>query len=171
MTASWHTYPKARIHHPTVNCSIYCMSQRKSLRWRHNDHAGVSNHQSRDCLLNRLFRRRSKKTSKLRVTGLCAENWPVTGEFPAKRASYAETVSIWWRHHVIVIFLYLMSTLFDKNCTENTDHHWFRKIYNLSQCRLTCLIIFSQGGVVCITILKIWLVDSRAKSGVSCGVS
>ena len=41
-----------------------------SLRWRHNDHAGVSNHQPHGCLLNRLFRRKSKKTSKLRVTGL-----------------------------------------------------------------------------------------------------
>ena len=37
-------------------------------------HAGVSNHQPRDCLLNSLFRRRSNKISKLRVTGLCAEN-------------------------------------------------------------------------------------------------
>ena len=46
------------------------------------------------------FRRRSKKTSKLRVTVLCAGNSPVTGEFPAQRASYAENVSIWWRHHV-----------------------------------------------------------------------
>ena len=42
---------------------------------------------------------RSKKTSKLRVTGLCAGNSPVTGEFPAQRASNAENVSIWWRHH------------------------------------------------------------------------
>ena len=31
-----------------------------------------------------LFRRRSKKTSKFRVTGLCEENSPVTGEFPHK---------------------------------------------------------------------------------------
>ena len=45
-----------------------------ALRWRHNDHDGVSNHQPRGCLLNRLFRRRSKKTSKLRVTGLCEGN-------------------------------------------------------------------------------------------------
>ena len=44
-------------------------------------------------------RRRSKKTSKLRVTGLCARNSPVTGEFPAQRTSNTETVSIWWRHH------------------------------------------------------------------------
>ena len=69
------------------------------LHWRHNDHDGVSNHQPHGCLLNRLFRRSSKKTSKLRVTGFCAGNSPVTGEFPAQRASYAENVSIWRRHH------------------------------------------------------------------------
>ena len=34
--------------------------------------------------INRWFRRRSKKTSKLRVTGLCAGNSPGTGEFPHK---------------------------------------------------------------------------------------
>ena len=53
-----------------------------SLQWRHNGNDSVSNHQPHNCLLNRLFRRRSKKTSKLRVTGLCAGNsphkWPVT---------------------------------------------------------------------------------------------
>ena len=59
----------------------------------------VSNHQPHDCLLNRLFRRRSKKTSRLRVTGLCVGNSPGTGEFPAQMASDAENVSIWWRHH------------------------------------------------------------------------
>ena len=32
----------------------------------------------------------SKKTSKLRVTGLCEGNSPVTGEFPAQRASNAD---------------------------------------------------------------------------------
>ena len=70
-----------------------------TLRWRHNDHAGVSNHQPHGCLLTRSFRRKSKKTSKLRVTGLCAGNSPGTGVFPAQMASYAENVSIWWRHH------------------------------------------------------------------------
>ena len=44
-------------------------------------------------------RSRSKKISKLRVTGLSAANSPVTGEFPPQRASNAENVSIWWRHH------------------------------------------------------------------------
>ena len=75
-----------------------------SLQWRHNEHDGVSNHQPYDCLLNRLSWRRSKKTSKLRVTGFCAENSPVTGEFPAQRASNAENVSIWWRHRVKDIY-------------------------------------------------------------------
>ena len=45
-----------------------------SLHWRRNDHDGVSNHQPPGCLLNRFFRRRSKKTSKLRVSGLCVGN-------------------------------------------------------------------------------------------------
>ena len=71
----------------------------QSLLWRHNERDGVLNHQPRDCLLNRLFRRRSKKTWKFRVTGLCARNSPVTGEFRAQMASNAETVFIWWRHH------------------------------------------------------------------------
>ena len=47
-----------------------------SLQWRHNGRDSVSNHQPRDCLLNRLFRHRSKKTSKLRVIGFCAGNSP-----------------------------------------------------------------------------------------------
>ena len=55
-----------------------------SLQWRHNGHINVPNHQPHDCLLNHLFRRRSKKTSKLRFTGLCAENSPGTVNSPHK---------------------------------------------------------------------------------------
>ena len=72
----------------------------KSLLWRHNGHDSISNHQPHDCLLNRLFRRRSKKTSKLCVTGLFVGNSPGTGEFPTQMTSNAENASIWWRHHV-----------------------------------------------------------------------
>ena len=71
-----------------------------TIQWRHNGRGSVSNHQPHDCLLNHLFGRRSKKTLKLRVIGLCAGNPSVTGEFPAQMASNAENVSIWWRHHV-----------------------------------------------------------------------
>ena len=74
------------------------------LQWRHNGRDGVSNHQPHDCLLNRLFRRRSKKKSKPRVTSLCAGNSPVTGEFPAQMARNAENFSIWWRHYSYVLY-------------------------------------------------------------------
>ena len=55
-----------------------------SLHWRHNDHDGVSNHQPHGCLLHRLLRRRSEKTSKLRVTGRCAGNSPGPVNSPHK---------------------------------------------------------------------------------------
>ena len=58
----------------------------------------VSNHRRLDCLLNRLLRCRSKKTS-LGVTGLCEGNSLVTSEFPSQRTSNAENMSIWWSHH------------------------------------------------------------------------
>ena len=81
-----------------------CM-RKLPLQWRHNERDGVSNHQPWDCLLNRLFRRRSKKTSKLHVTGLCVGN--------SQRASNAENVSIWWRHHVIL-----------RICPMGDSDHW-----------------------------------------------
>ena len=83
----------------TIPQIISIRGSSSTLQWRHNEHDGVSNHQPHDCLLNGLFRRRSKKTSKLRVTDLCEGNSPVTSEFPAQRASNAKNVSIWWRHH------------------------------------------------------------------------
>ena len=70
-----------------------------TLQWHHNERDGVSNHRSLDCLLNCLFRRRSMKTSKLRVNGLCEGNRPVTGRFPLQKARNAVNVSIWWHHH------------------------------------------------------------------------
>ena len=57
----------------------------RSLQWRHNGRNGISNHQPRDCLLS-IYSGTDKKTSKLRVTGLCSGNTPVTSEFPAQIA-------------------------------------------------------------------------------------
>ena len=68
-----------------------------TLHWCHNEHDGISYYQPYDCLLNRLFWRRSKKTAKLHITGFCEGNSLVTGEFPTQRASKVETASIWWR--------------------------------------------------------------------------
>ena len=50
-------------------------------------------------IYSRVYSDADKKTSKLRVTGLCAEESPGNGEFPAQMASDAENVSIWWRYH------------------------------------------------------------------------
>ena len=88
----------------------------QSLRWRHNGRDSVSNHQPLHRLFKRLFRRRSKKTSKLCVTGLCAGNSSGTGEFPAQMTSNAENVSIWWRHRVKNRSMIL--------CTLKSSVHW-----------------------------------------------
>ena len=75
--------PEWRINVSYFNAKGYIRSKKiatgkyeGSLHWRHNDHDGVSNYQPHGCLLNRLFRRRSKKTSKLHITGLCVGNSP-----------------------------------------------------------------------------------------------
>ena len=91
-----------------VECRWICLYppmpvKQLSLQWPHNGRDSVSNQQLHDCLPNRLFRRRSKKTWKLRVTGLCARNSPGSGEFLAQIASNAGNISIWWRHHVKIM--------------------------------------------------------------------
>ena len=112
---------------PDNECLPY--ERQNTIHWRHNDHDGVSNHQPRRCLLNHLFRRRSKKTSKLRVTGLC--------EFPARwiprtKDQLRGNVSIWWRHHDELQNRWEIAT----NIFENT----FQLISNLS----SCLLILEQ---------------------------
>ena len=60
------------------------------LHCRHNRRDGVSNHQPYDCLFNCLFRCKSKKISRLRVTGLCEGNWPVNSphKWPVTRKMF-----------------------------------------------------------------------------------
>ena len=77
--------------HKLAYCALQC---------RHNGRDGVSNHQLHDCLFNHILKVLIKENIKAPRSWLCAENSPVTGEFPAQRASNAENVSIWWRHHV-----------------------------------------------------------------------
>ena len=105
-----------------------------TLQWRHNGRDSVSNHHPHNCLLSRLFRRRSKKTSKLRVTGLCVGNSPVTGEFPAQMASNAENVSIWWRHHWDNVYSYVATTL---GWLSHTFQGWGSQYWH----RVNCVIV------------------------------
>ena len=110
-----------------------------SLQWRHNERDGVSNHKPHDCLLNRLFRRRSKKTSKLRVTGLCEGNSPVTDEFPAQRASNTENVSIWWRHHAR-----------GNQCFDNSENRYNKETKEIGVITLTHAL--SQRSMISFSI-------------------
>ena len=68
----------------------------RSLRWRQNEHDGVSNHQRLDCLLIRLFRRRSASLA-----------FVLTGGLSSQRASNAGKASVWWRNHVMIRCLHL----------------------------------------------------------------
>ena len=111
-----------------------------TLQCRHNGRNNVSNHQPHDCFSNRLFRRISKKTSKPRVTGLCAGNSPHIGEFPAQMASNAENVSIWWRHHEYEQnsgriggwkYCIHMSLSFPANISLRFFKHWCIRIHNI----------------------------------------
>ena len=114
---------------------IYTKSLCYTWQWCHNERDGVSNHRRLDCLLNRLLRCRSNKISKLRVTGLCEENFPMTGEFPAQRASNTENVCIWGRHRFHSVNLqmgqwtktlgwqgYTMNAFIDHTSSEKTSY-------------------------------------------------
>ena len=108
--ATWQVYVRIyskysqEMCHSWLGCrgSITAFHTLIVLQWRHNEHDSVSNHQRLESLLNRC---RSKKTSKLHVTGLCEGNSPFTGEFPGQWANNAENVSIWWRLHVSVLLV------------------------------------------------------------------
>ena len=79
-----YVYMRKRTRSSSVYILVVGTQQRNvysliALEWRHNEHDGGWNHQPHDCLLNRLFRRKSKKTSKPCVTGFL---W---GEFTGDR--------------------------------------------------------------------------------------
>ena len=106
-----------------------------ALLWRHNGHDGLSNDQPLDCLLNRSFRCRSKKTSKLRITGLCAGNSPVTGEILAQKASNAENVSFWWCHHDQFYQQHVSCNL-PSLATEAIHYIWYKGLQLISRCQI-----------------------------------
>ena len=112
------------------------LSRQDSLQWRHNEGDGVSNHQPHDCLLNRLFRRRSKKTSKFRVTSLrdgihrSPMNSPYKGPVMRKMLPYDDVIKsiamITGIHCIRSVFL-LKSIVF---CTLT----WNKKYGTLCEC-------------------------------------
>ena len=111
--------PKTWCHHGTYQSKLS----------HYNDVImGVSDHQPHDCLLNSLFRRRSKKTSKLHVTGLFVGNSPGTGEFSAQMASNMEKgfhLMMSSCHNILTHGVVSCSHLFSGNCLEVFSSHWF----------------------------------------------
>ena len=115
--------------------------EQETLQRRHNGHDGVSNHQLYDCLFNRLFGRRSKKTPR---HWLCKGNSSVIGKFTAQRASNAEKVSIWWRHHDMWFNAFV--------CSQARDWAWHAPRWIGKHTR-ACIIKF----LVCDWYFLIWL--------------
>ena len=125
-----------------------------SLQWHHNGRDGVSSHKPHDCLLNRWFRHRWKKTSKFRVTGLCAGNSPLTDEFPAQIASNAENVSIWWRHHDIEDITGMCAQDFKRMLKswegpeyKDPSHHFVKL------CFITAKFVLNMCHDICVIVL------------------
>ena len=97
--SSWATnkIPITQWDHGTY--TVHTIKISSSLQWRHNGRHGVANHQQLDGLFNYLLWSTSKKHRSSGLLALCEGNSPVTGDFPAQKASDAEKGSIWWRHH------------------------------------------------------------------------
>ena len=91
---------------------VYCVEiYFSSLLWRHNGRDGASNHELHHCLLNRLS---FKKTSKLRVTGLCGgvHRWPVNSphKWPVTWKMFPfDYVIMLWQVNMFVTYQELMS--------------------------------------------------------------
>ena len=98
-----------------------------------------------------------RKHQQLRVTGLCAANSPVAGEFPAQKASNAEKVPIWWRHHgrsvfdewlmqwIVELSLGLWGPLFESGILQPAAGTR-RDVFMSPPCRSNVYKIFKYGG-------------------------
>ena len=146
----------------------WCAAGRNPLQWRHNEHNGISNHRCLDSLLNSLFRCRSKKTSKLCITGLCE---PVTGGFPTQRANNTEmlpfddvimlsSVPLTWRICNSKHWLTNLSTMYLHElgyCKNMHETCMRRTIANISKIFLLHDIdFFIQGDIVPLLICPLF---------------
>ena len=99
------------IHRGIALSSPAITQSNTTLRWRHNGRNGVAKQQPHDCIINRLFRRRSKKTSKVRVTGLCVGNSPGTvGMAP------------WWHGHAFYTPIHLNTVAMNAPASITLEH-------------------------------------------------
>ena len=121
------------------------------LQWRHNDHCGVSNHQPHGCLLNRLFRQISKKTSKLRVTGLCVGNSPGPVNSPHKGP-------VTWKMFPfddVIMHIYI-NTCLKNACDLYLSIHYFSFFESLFY---TTPSVSWYGGMLCVVVCMLLAMD------------
>ena len=116
-----------------------------SLHWRHDDHNGISNHQPHGCLLTRLFRRRSKKTSKLRVTGLCAGNSPGPVNSPHKgpvtRKMFPfDDVIMFFCNTFCCVYASILNALAPGRCRSNFTNVFLKFILQIDILSTSCEI-------------------------------
>ena len=135
----------SHMREPSINAMVMIIRSRysqRTLHWRNNDHDGISNHRRLGYLRDCFFRHRSKKTSKLRDTRLCVGNSPVSGEFHTQRASIAENVFIWWRHHFPVTSLSILQL--------PVDTWWSVNVFRITSilCAANPPVIFPDKGPV-----------------------
>ena len=104
-TNLWYIFNPSSTYHLFEELDQYC-----KLQWRHNKRDGVLNHRCIDCLLNPLFERRSKKTSKLRVTSLCEGDPPDKGPLTRKKMLPFDDVIITCRCHQWLTVQYHLQT-------------------------------------------------------------
>ena len=115
-----------------------------------------------------------RKPSKLRVTGLCAGSSPLTGEFPAQRASNAENVSIWWCHHVTRLNYFERKLYWPLLCVGIKMQHneINKKNFEFSSsklwpCRVGLAVLSGEGGIVSFCLMWQWRVDDGVKLGIT----
>ena len=119
-----------------MNYHIYhnWMREHNTLQWRHNGRDGVSDHQPHECHTQPFIQVQIKENIKAqRLWPSCREfpgdRWI---EFPTQRASNADNVSIWWRHHEMA-----MKGSNSRTITNTNVKKWSLRLrhhdYNISQ--------------------------------------
>ena len=156
-------------------CFAVVCYRSNSLKWRHSERDGVSNHQHHDCLSNGLFRRKSKKTSAALVFVWGIHRWPVNsphkGPVTRKMFPYDDVIMLWirmtsqtlWQSSyqkmvVNVATNYNTESRFSSVIIEN--RHWI--YHRLLSCKFWSLIIIGNkywrcGHILC---LCSWTIDT-----------
>ena len=73
-------------------------------------------------------------------------NSPVTGEFPAQRASKVKKISIWWRHHGSSLWWIHQTWGFAAQGTCNADIHFIGSLFDVLDSNISTILIHCCPG-------------------------